>query len=58
MENNRRCEVCNVDVQRASMEKHIRIKKTLRQKDIVVPEWLFKEKQLPIKNKIKKNIKP
>ena len=29
MENNRRSEICNVDVHRASMQKHLRSKKRL-----------------------------
>ena len=31
--NNRTCEVCNVDVQRASYAKHLRGKKTYRKYD-------------------------
>ena len=44
MENSRTCENCNVDVQRASMQKHFRIKKHLeniKQNEMIIPEWLF-----------------
>ena len=54
--NSRKCEVCNVDVQRASHAKHLRGKTHLefiRQNELIIPEWLFKE---PIENKIKKYI--
>ena len=30
MENSRTCKICNVDVDRASMQKHLRSKKTFR----------------------------
>ena len=30
MENSHRCEICNVDVHRASMQKHLRNKKHLK----------------------------
>ena len=33
MENNRTCEVCNVNVHRASMQKHLRSKKKFRKCD-------------------------
>ena len=59
MENNRTCDVCNVDVHRASYVKHLRSKKHLeteKENQMIIPEWLFKEEQTPIKNKIKKNI--
>ena len=50
MENSRRCEICNVDVHRASMQKHLRSKKHFekeKQNEMIVPEWLFKEEQKP-----------
>ena len=50
--NSRKCEICNVDVQRASYVKHLRSKKHLenmKQNEMITPEWLFKE---PIENKI------
>ena len=56
--NSRRCEVCNVDVHRASYMKHMRSKKHLeneKQKEMIMPEWLFRE---PIENKIKKIYNP
>ena len=52
----RRCDICTVDVHRASYKKHMRSKKHLanmEQKEMIIPEWLFRE---PIENKIKKNI--
>ena len=57
MENNRTCEICNVNVHRASFAKHMRSEKHLeneKQNDMIIPEWLFKEEQAPIENKIKK----
>ena len=48
--NNRKCEICNVDVHRASYNKHMRSKKHLKnikQNEMIIPEWLFKE---PIEN--------
>ena len=53
--NSRRCEICNVDVHRASYMKHLRSKKHLEkinQSKMIIPEWLFQE---PIEKKIKKN---
>ena len=61
MENSRTCEICNVNVHRASYEKKLRSKKHLeniKQKEMIIPEWLFKEKQAPIKSKIKKITNP
>ena len=52
--NSRKCEICNVDVHRASYIKHLRSKKHLeniKQNDMIIPEWFFQE---PIENKIKK----
>ena len=57
MENTRRCEICDVDVHRTSMQKHLRIKKHLeneKQNEMIIPRWLSKEEQAPIKNKIKR----
>ena len=57
MENSRRCENCIVDVHRASYAKDFRSKKHLendKQFEIIMPKWLFKEEQAPIKNKTKK----
>ena len=56
MENSRRCDICKIDVHRASYAKHLRSKKHLeniRQNEIIIPEWLFKEEQEPIKKRIK-----
>ena len=50
----RRCEVCNVDVHRASYAKHLRSKKhieNMKQNELIIPEWLFQE---PVENKINK----
>ena len=56
--NSRRCEICNVDIHRASFNKHMRSKKhieNIKQDEMIIPEWLFKE---PIENKIKKIYNP
>ena len=56
--NSRRCEICNVDVHRASYIKHLRSKKHLeniKRNDMIIPEWLFLE---PVENKIKKIYNP
>ena len=48
----RKCDVCNVDVHRASYAKHLGIKKHLekeKQNETIIPEWLFKE---PIEKRI------
>ena len=50
--NSRKCEICNVDVQRASYMKHLRSKKhieNMKQNEMIIPEWLFQE---PVENKI------
>ena len=59
MENSRTCEICNVDVHRASMQKHFRSKKHLEninQNEMIIPEWFFKEEKTPIKKRYKKYI--
>ena len=56
--NSRKCEICNVDVHRASYVKHLRSKKDLeiiKQNEMIIPERLFQE---PIENKIKKIYNP
>ena len=56
--NSRKCDVCNVDVHRASYIKHLRSKKHLenmKQNELIIPEWLFQE---PVENKIKKIYNP
>ena len=57
MENRRTCEICNVNVHRASMQKDFRSKKHLeniKQNEMIIPEWLFKQEQTPIRKKIQK----
>ena len=61
MENSRTCEVCNVNVHRASFVKHLRIKKHLKnieKKEMILPEWLFSKGQTPSKKKIQKVYNP
>ena len=61
MENSRTCEICNVNVHRASYVKHLRSKKhmeNLEQNELIIPEWLFKQEQTPIKKKIQKVYNP
>ena len=56
--NSRKCEICNVDVHRASYMKHLRSKKHLekmKQNEMIIPEWLFQES---IENKIRKLYNP
>ena len=56
--NSRKCDICNVDVHRASYVKHLGSKKHLekiKHKELILPEWLFQE---PIENKIKKIYNP
>ena len=56
--NSRRCEICNVDVHRASYIKHLRSKKhieNLKQKEKIIPEWFF---QVLVGNKINKIYNP
>ena len=61
MENSRTCEICNVNVHRASMQKHLRGKKHLeniKQNEMIIPEWLFKQEQKQEKKKIQKVYNP
>ena len=61
MENSRTCEICNLNVHRASMQKHLRSKKHLEnieQNEMIIPEWLFKEERSPIRTKIQKVYNP
>ena len=56
MENSRACDICNVNIHRATYAKHLRSKKHLEKvklNEMIIPGWLFKEEQTPIKNKIK-----
>ena len=57
MENSRTCEVCDVIVHRASIQKHLRSEKhleKLEQKEMIIPEWFFKEKKHLLRKKYKK----
>ena len=57
MENSRTCEVCNVNVHRASFVKQLRSEKHLEnmiQNEMIIPEWFFKEEKSPIQKKIQK----
>ena len=50
--NSRKCEICNVDVHRASYVKHLRSKKhfeNVKQNEMMIPELLFLE---PVENKV------
>ena len=61
MENSRICEICNDNVHRASMQKHLRSKKHLeniKQNEMIIPEWLFKEERSPIKKNIQNVYNP
>ena len=61
MENSRTCEICNVNVHRASFAKHLKSKKPLEnieQNEMIVPECLFKEERSPVKKKIQKVYNP
>ena len=42
----RRCEVCNVEVHRASMAKHLR-SKAHQEATMIIPTWMFVEEQRP-----------
>ena len=56
--NSRRCDICNVNVQRASYVKHLRSKthlENIKQNEMIIPDWLFQEL---VEKKIKKIYKP
>ena len=56
--NSRKCNVCNIDVHRASYGKHLRSKKHLeniKQNELVIPERLFQE---PVENKVNRIYNP
>ena len=56
LENCRKCDVCKIDVHRASFANCMRSEKyseKKRQDVIIIPECLFKEEQKHIKNKIR-----
>ena len=61
MENSRICDVCNVNVHRASLAKHLRSQKHLEnveKNEMIIPDWFFKEEKSPIKKKIQKVYNP
>ena len=61
MDKSRTCNVCNVNVHRASFAKHLRSKKHLEnviQNEMIIPDWFFKEEKSPIKEKIQKVCNP
>ena len=61
MENSRTCEICNVNVHRASFVKHLRSKKhleKLEQNEMIIPERFFKEEKTHIKKKMQKVYNP
>ena len=56
--NSRKCDICNVDVHRASFVKRLRSKrhlKNVKKNDMIEPDRLFQE---PIENKIEKISNP
>ena len=56
--NSLKSEICNVDVHRTSFAKHLKSKKhleNLKEDDMIIPEWLFKQ---PVENKNKKIYNP
>ena len=59
--NNHTCDVCNVNIHRASFAKHLRSithLKNIEQNEMIIPEWFFKEEKSPIKKKIQKVYNP
>ena len=61
MENSRTCEICNVNVHRASFVKQLRSKKHLEnmiQNEMIIPAWFLKEEKTPIQKKIQKVYNP
>ena len=59
MENRRTCAIFNVVVHRASMHQHLGSKKhleSINQNEMIIPEWLFKQKQTIIREKKTKSI--
>ena len=54
----RKCEICEIDVHRASYVKHLKSIKHLekiKRNEMVIPEWFFRE---PIEKKINKIYNP
>ena len=61
MENSPTCEVCNINIHRASLAKHLKSKKHLEnieRNEMIIPEWFFKEEKSPVKKKIQKAYNP
>ena len=61
MENSRTCEICNINVHRASLAKHLKSKKHLEnveRNEMIIPEWFFKEEKSTIKKKTQKVFNP
>ena len=61
MENSRTCDVCNINVHRASYVKHLRSEKHLEniiRNEMIIPEWFFKEDRTPNRKKIQKVYNP
>ena len=61
MDNSRTCDVCNVNVHRASFAKHLRSEKHLEnveENEMIIPHWFLKEEKSPIKKKIQKVYNP
>ena len=61
MDNSRTCDICNVNVHRASFAKHLRSKKHLgnvEKNEMIVPDWFFKEEKTPVKKMIQKVYNP
>ena len=61
MDNSRTCDVCSVNIHRASFTKHLRSKKHLKnieKNEMIITEWLFKEEKTAVKKKIQKVYNP
>ena len=59
IEKSPRSHLCNNNVLRACYAKYLRNKKQLkngRQKGLIIPEWLLKEKQTPMRKKVLKKL--
>ena len=53
--NSRICDICNIDVHRAAYVKHLKSKEHLenmKQNEMIIPEWLFRESNENKNNKI------
>ena len=56
--NSRKCEICKIDILRASYVKHLRSKHHLeneKHEEVIITEWLFQE---PVESKIEKIYNP